>query len=570
MKIKAIILFALILFVTAVQAQVVPNEGEAVVNGDVSEWTSDDYAVDLLKAWGKEKLGELYLRYDCADQVMYVYVKMTEGEYVQVQSGDEVYIKVNGSKRVSSDDASFAWVALDDNQAQGWEASFTLTEGAFSFDIHTNVWQDNESQTMGYKDFDVLIECEYDYGDATGTPPAYNVMDQNRIRLGGTVDNETEQQEDGFCAGGDDALDGNDDEDGVTFKENGVELAFNNYIMSFQKGKTMQVSVNVFNQSGKDAVLRAWVDYNGDGDFRDDQEDIINTSFNHGTETVYNTKFIVPNESFVVEDQTVFFRFRLQAVGATVQTNNTTGEASTVLGAENLAAVENTVDSEGRGGYGEVEDYGVQFTGSPIAVVLSQLAADVENDLVHVRWTAESEVDHAGYNVYRSTKHNDGFVKLNEKMILSSLFDHRGSSYVYKDQVAENGEYFYRLEAVNLDGTSKLYGPVTIKVSGLSVTSVEDQLLTESFKLNKNYPNPFNPVTTISFNLPSQENIDLRVYDIQGRLVNTLVSGSLSAGEHRIVWDATSQTGEPVASGVYFYQLTSESFNDTRQMTLIR
>ena len=560
----------ILVLAVAVQSQVLPSKGDAVVDGVVSEWTQDDDAADLLKAGFKEKLGELYLRYDCAEQVMYAYVKYTDGQYILAENGEEVYIKVDGFKAVSSDHLSFAWVGLNGDQAEGWEASFALMEGLYTLDVHTNVWEDNESQTMKAQ-LNVLIECEYDYGDATGTPPAYNVMDPNRIRLGGTVDNETLQQEDGFCAGGDDALDGSDDEDGVVFRENGVELVFTNYIIKFQKGKTMQVSVHVYNYSGKNAVLRAWVDYNGDGDFRDDREDLISQVFQNGTDQVYDTEFKVPNEAFVVEDKTVFLRFRLEAVASSQSSGTSSANSDfSLMNVNTIAGLKNTVGSEGRGGYGEVEDYGVQFTGSPIAVVLSEFAARADADLVEISWTSETEFDHAGYNIYRSKNRDDRFVKLNDKMIISAPFSQERKSYTYKDQVPENGDYYYRLEAVNLDGTSKTYGPIAVTVSGVAVTRVSGKEMPRQMRLHGNFPNPFNPVTTISFNLPSQQNIILSVYDIQGRLVSTLLSGQTSAGEHRVVWDATNRAGEPVSSGVYFYRLTSESFNDTRQMTLIR
>ncbi len=100
--------------------------------------------------------------------------------------------------------------------------------------------------------------------------------------------------------------------------------------------------------------------------------------------------------------------------------------------------------------------------------------------------------------------------------------------------------------------------------------------LPKSFALLPNYPNPFNPNTTISLVIPhvsptGQARITLHVYDINGRQVRTLVNGQMEAGEHQVVWDGTDDRGVPVASGVYFYRLTTGSgFVATRKMVLLR
>lgn len=77
--------------------------------------------------------------------------------------------------------------------------------------------------------------------------------------------------------------------------------------------------------------------------------------------------------------------------------------------------------------------------------------------------------------------------------------------------------------------------------------------------LRQNYPNPFNPRTTIRYTLPRAERVQLRVFDVQGRLVATLRNGSEPAGERRVEWDGRDGQGQPVASGVYLYRLTTQS-----------
>jgi flagellar hook assembly protein FlgD len=88
--------------------------------------------------------------------------------------------------------------------------------------------------------------------------------------------------------------------------------------------------------------------------------------------------------------------------------------------------------------------------------------------------------------------------------------------------------------------------------------------------LYPNYPNPFNPQTTVSFYLPSSSGITLSVYNTAGQRVATLVDGHQRAGYHRCVWNGTDQQGQEVASGVYLCRLKAGDEYKTRKMTLLR
>jgi hypothetical protein len=83
-------------------------------------------------------------------------------------------------------------------------------------------------------------------------------------------------------------------------------------------------------------------------------------------------------------------------------------------------------------------------------------------------------------------------------------------------------------------------------------------------------PNPFNPHTTISFQVGAAGPTTLRIYDVTGRLISTLVDGVMTAGEHAVTWNGTSNAGQPVASGIYFMRLETGAFHQVRQMTLLR
>ncbi|NUQ80713.1 MAG: T9SS type A sorting domain-containing protein [Bacteroidetes bacterium] len=112
--------------------------------------------------------------------------------------------------------------------------------------------------------------------------------------------------------------------------------------------------------------------------------------------------------------------------------------------------------------------------------------------------------------------------------------------------------------------TKRLWTPKTF-------TSVDDKPgVAGSFELEQNYPNPFNPSTTIRFNLPVSGKVRLTVYDVTGREVAELINGDRPAGTNTVVWSARDRSGAPVSSGLYFYQLSGNGFNQTRKMMLIK
>jgi aminopeptidase N len=90
------------------------------------------------------------------------------------------------------------------------------------------------------------------------------------------------------------------------------------------------------------------------------------------------------------------------------------------------------------------------------------------------------------------------------------------------------------------------------------------------FTLYQNYPNPFNPATTIRFSVPAKSHVTIRVFDVTGSLVKTLLSRNMDRGTYPVSWDGTNNAGEAVASGVYFYRLTAGLYRDQKKMVLIR
>ena len=111
--------------------------------------------------------------------------------------------------------------------------------------------------------------------------------------------------------------------------------------------------------------------------------------------------------------------------------------------------------------------------------------------------------------------------------------------------------------------------PVAVSTSAMGIDG--NETIPDEFALNQNYPNPFNPSTQISFDVPQGgEHIMLNIYNILGQNVSILVNGVMNPGTYTMEWNATDEVGNPVASGIYFYELRSSSFIARKKMLLIR
>ena len=92
----------------------------------------------------------------------------------------------------------------------------------------------------------------------------------------------------------------------------------------------------------------------------------------------------------------------------------------------------------------------------------------------------------------------------------------------------------------------------------------------EKFTLLGNYPNPFNPVTEITFAAPRSGHVRLEIFNVIGQKVKTLLDETVTSGLKAVVWDGTSDNGNPVASGIYYYRLATEDGIDVKKMTFLK
>ena len=94
--------------------------------------------------------------------------------------------------------------------------------------------------------------------------------------------------------------------------------------------------------------------------------------------------------------------------------------------------------------------------------------------------------------------------------------------------------------------------------------------LTLTYNLYNAYPNPFNPVTTLKYDLSKDEWVTITIYDLLGNVVNNLVNGNQSSGYKSVQWNGTNDQGHPVSAGVYLYSIEAGEFRKTKKMILLK
>ncbi|MEL6822272.1 MAG: T9SS type A sorting domain-containing protein, partial [Calditrichota bacterium] len=203
---------------------------------------------------------------------------------------------------------------------------------------------------------------------------------------------------------------------------------------------------------------------------------------------------------------------------------------------------------------------------NPVAGVSGNTTHEVENWVVETVDIISNDFNITGNGETATFSNGQG-----EDMLL-----YTNSSFAPIATILNNGSYFLSLNKsyrVEVDLSS---GSTTTTVKPTGIISKFDQAehnsepALSSPVLIDNYPNPFNPTTTIRYTIDVPQFIELSVYDISGKKVNTLIHQTQNAGEHSVIWNATNDNGEHVASGVYIYQLRGENFSSEGRMQLIR
>ena len=190
--------------------------------------------------------------------------------------------------------------------------------------------------------------------------------------------------------------------------------------------------------------------------------------------------------------------------------------------------------------------------GGPItAVMFSAVGADLSDDGVMLQWEIVEADGLEGFNVYRSQEKGTDCVRLNDSLLPP------GQNSFTDPRAKPGGTYWYAVGAVDRDGES------------ISL-AVKVEVPIKETALFQNFPNPFNPATTIVFYLPVVEHVNITIYDISGKKVRQLVNKTLTYGTHRMEWNGRNDQNKLVGSGIYFYKLTAGKKTLTKKMVLLR
>lgn len=203
-----------------------------------------------------------------------------------------------------------------------------------------------------------------------------------------------------------------------------------------------------------------------------------------------------------------------------------------------------------------------EWIDAALPVQLTAFTATGGEKKVTLEWITESEWDNQGFHLYRREEAGEVFERITQELIPGAGNSCEPRVYSWEDRRVENGQtYWYQLECVDLHGGIQRYGPV-------SATPME--VLPQTYRLFQNYPNPFNPQTWISYQLPEFGPVTVKIYNVKGQLVNTLVDSEQAPGYYRVRWSGRDLHGTPAASGVYFCQMKSGPFTQITKMVLLK
>jgi hypothetical protein len=114
------------------------------------------------------------------------------------------------------------------------------------------------------------------------------------------------------------------------------------------------------------------------------------------------------------------------------------------------------------------------------------------------------------------------------------------------------------------------FSEATFDTNTVHIYTKEPSIVYDGFYLSPAYPNPFNPTTTLGYTLLEDSMVNITIYDMMGRQVKTLVSGSQRAGYKAIQWDATNDKNRPVSAGLYLYTIQAGDYSQAKKMVLLK
>jgi hypothetical protein len=198
-------------------------------------------------------------------------------------------------------------------------------------------------------------------------------------------------------------------------------------------------------------------------------------------------------------------------------------------------------------------------TWTPISQVTSSPGTELAARVLGRPQNSDRSV--TGYNIYRLNSSDEG----NPSAWTLLVENHPELS--YSDENFVIGNYKYAIEAVFPN--NELADPVFSNEVEI-LTGNEDVIKPNATELVGCFPNPFNPTTTIKFNLNRAQHVAVQVYNVKGQLVQTLVDAELPAAIHEVVWNGNDQSGKNATSGIYFYKMQTEDYKSVKKMIMLK
>ncbi len=180
----------------------------------------------------------------------------------------------------------------------------------------------------------------------------------------------------------------------------------------------------------------------------------------------------------------------------------------------------------------------------------------ISTSSVQLNWSTATEVNNYGFDVERSSA-NSSWQKIG--FVSGSGNSNSPKNYLFTDNPTGGTSFSYRLKQIDVDGKFKYYDALAVNLT-----------MSNETQLYQNSPNPFNPSTTIKFYLANTAEVTIKIYDMLGREVRTLINEETTAGNHIVYWNGRDSRGRAVSSGIYLYRLTAGNFSETKKMNLLK
>ena len=287
------------------------------------------------------------------------------------------------------------------------------------------------------------------------------------------------------------------------------------------------------------------------------------TVTNNGGEMVY---VLAPTATTVAAGSEAIVSGTTDGSGAAGLTLDAEGDKFAASTSVSVTAATSSTNSDG-----EARDLDAMFSVTwdvPVPAELASFAGQIsaDNDIL-LTWGVASQSSNLGWEVYRSV---DDFMYERVSGLIAgegTTDAFRTYEYVDADAPAADVVYYY-LRQLDLDGTASRSDVIQVT---MAPTAVQQGMLPTATALAQNFPNPFNPDTSIRFDLSGAGTVSVTVYDAAGQVVRALVAGEfMEAGSYNVTWDGRNAGGDQVGSGVYFYELRAGAFSSIRKMTLLQ